>query len=138
MKWGIINYIINPGLTIDIKNGHVNFWGFGIEELPEFIQFNRISGMFYCSNSKLKSLKGMPKFVGSSFEINDNLLESLIGSPEYVKGDFNCYNNKLVSLKGAPEYVGGSFICGKNIKSFSLDDVRKVSEVQGHVNVYTY
>jgi len=73
------------------------------------IKFGKVKGDFDCSNNKLTSLEGAPKYVGGNFYCSHNQLTSLEEAPERVEGGFYCSNNKLTSLEGAPEYVGGSF-----------------------------
>jgi hypothetical protein len=85
-KWlnehNITNYTINDDLTIDIE-GSVDLRCYKEEQLPEYIQFRKVTGnfyIFYCP--KLESLEGCPQEVGGSFFCNDcPKLESLEGCP---------------------------------------------------------
>ena len=118
-----------------------------------------VKGNFKCSNcNSLKSLKGAPEKIGYSFDCSYcNSLKSLKGAPAIVDGNFYCNNcNSLKSLKGAPEKIGysfdcsycnslkslkgapkeiakGSFYCSYCGKLFSIDDVKKVSKVNGKI-----
>ena len=75
------------------------------------IKFNKVTGDFNCSASRLTSLEGCPKEVGKDFYCSYNELSSLKDSPEKVGGDFECMYNKLTSLEGAPKEVTGDFVC---------------------------
>lgn len=78
------------------------------------IPFNfRSARIFDCSDNKLTSLKGAPKYA-ESFYCQGNKLTSLKGGPEEVEIVFACSRNKLTSLEGAPVKVGGSFYCDFN------------------------
>jgi len=95
----------------------------------------KVGGYFNCSDNKLTSLEGAPKYVGGSFYCSYNNLTSLEGAPEKVVVGFYCSHNKLTSLEGAPKYVGGNFVCFDNPVKFTEEDVRKVSEVKGVIEV---
>jgi len=94
-----------------------------------------VGGFFDCSDNQLTSLEGAPKHVGESFSCDNNNLTSLKGAPKYVGKGFYCSDNQLTSLEGAPKYVGGSFDCRGNQEKFTKEDVRKVSEVKGRIEV---
>ena len=53
-----------------------------------------------------------------------------------IKGDFICSNCKsLTSLEGAPKEVGGDFYCQQYRDCFTPEDVKKVSNVKGMINI---
>jgi hypothetical protein len=89
-QYGITNYTINPDGSIDVDDD-VDLYGFDLTELP--LTFNKVTGYFTCSNNRLTSLKGSPRWVG---------------------GWFHCYNNQLTSLEFSPDYMGGNFYCEWN------------------------
>ena len=118
----------------------------------------KVGGCFNCSYcDSLKSLKGASKEVWF-FECRFcNSLASLEGAPEKVKDTFSCSHcQSLKSLKGGPEKVGGNFHCTRcpNLtsleyapkevagefyccncgKKFTIDDVKKVSNVSGEIS----
>ena len=84
-----------------------------VEKLP--VKFGKVTGYFYCSYNKLRSLEGSPKWVGDYFSCDNNNLTSFKGAPKFVGGDFFCQNSKLTSLKGSPNYIGGYFYCDENL-----------------------
>lgn len=86
-KYGIENYTINEDGTVDV-NGNVELHNMRLNKLP--LKFGKVTGYFSCSDNKLTSLEGGPKWVGDSFY---------------------CYKNQLTTLEGGPEYVGGKFFC---------------------------
>ena len=105
-RYDIKNYIINGDGTIDVYGG-VLLWGKELTELP--VTFNKVTGDFNCSDNKLTTLKGSPKWVGGYFGCYYNCLSSLEFSPDYVGGNFNCIHNDLSDLVGSPKEVGGYF-----------------------------
>ena len=118
-KYGIKNYTINDDNSIDVDdnvllgvydlNADIGY----LSELP--LNFNKVTGDFYCNEHVLTTLKGSPKWVGGSFYCNDNALTSLEYSPVYVSNDFHCGGNKLTDLKFGPESIGGGFYCNDNL-----------------------
>jgi hypothetical protein len=104
-QYNIKNYTINPDGSIDV-NDDVNLWGKSLTELP--LTFNRIEGYFDCSNNKLTTLKGCPRWVDSDFNCDDNRLTSLEFSPDYVGGYFSCEYNNLTDNYCDTE-IGGWF-----------------------------
>ena len=130
-KYGITNYTINRDGTIDV-DGNVDLDDKSLTKLP--LNFNKVSGHFYCednnltslegapqnvvnfscSGNKITSLEGAPQSVGGDFYCEDNNLTSLEGAPKSVGGGFYCYSNNLTSLEGAPQSVGGGFYCRDN------------------------
>jgi len=94
-----------------------------------------VGGDFSCCNNQLTTLKGAPQKVGRNFDCNSNQLTNLKGAPQEVDGDFDCSYNQLTSLKGAPQKVGRDFDCDYNKKKFSIEDVKKVSNVKGDILV---
>jgi len=117
-KYGIKDYTINDDNSIDV-DGHVFLGTYDLnadigylDELP--LNFNEVTGDFYCNEHVLTTLKGSPKWVGGSFYCNDNVLTSLEYSPVYVGESFHCGSNKLTDLKFSPESVGGGFYCNSN------------------------
>ena len=96
-----------------------------------------VKGDFNCYDcSGLKSLKGAPEEVEGTFYCYDcSGLKSLDGAPKKVEGTFYCRNcSRLESLKGAPKEVRTYFDCSNCGKSFTEDDIKKVSKV--NTNIY--
>ena len=95
-----------------------------------------VGGDFYCSGCNiLTSLEGAPKKVSRCFTCSGcNVLTSLKGAPKEVGGVFYClYCRHLNSLKGAPKKVGGDFNCYGCAGKFTIEDVKKVSNVRGEI-----
>lgn len=81
--------------------------------LPNYVKFDKVSGDFICSNSKLSSMNGFPTKVGK---------------------DFSCSNcPHITSLSGIPQYIGGNCDVRNCGKKFSEIDVMRVSDVTGSV-----
>lgn len=80
------------------------------------LSFNTVKGQFnISSSSKLKSLDGVPKKVGESFNCMYNKnLSTMKFSPKIVKGNFVCERNNLEFLETETEKVGGYFWCSYN------------------------
>jgi len=89
-EYCIINNDLTISTTQDINIDH-DLDG----NLPEYIQFDKISGYFSISHNKITSLRGCPKYVYSSFYCNDNDLTSLEYGPSYVGKDIICTQNQL-------------------------------------------
>ena len=117
-KYKIENYIINDDGSIDvndnvyIQNSEFTEISLKLTELP--LKFNKVRGDFDCSNNKLTSLEGSPKWVGKGFYCHHNELTSLEHSPEYVFTRFNCSSNMLIDLKYCPNSIGTNLFCSKN------------------------
>ncbi len=110
-KYGIRQYTINDDMSISV-NGYVDLSSKNLKSLP--IKFKEVSGIFYCDNNQLTSLRGCPRTVGGDFYCNHNQLASLKYCPETVGGHFYCSNNQLTSLEGCPKTVSGGFWCYDN------------------------
>ena len=91
---------------------------------------------YWCDS--LTSLEGAPKKVGGDFDCEDcDSLTSLKGAPKEVGGEFKCSECKsLTSLEGAPKKVGRDFDCRGCGREFTIDDVKKVSNVKGNILAY--
>ena len=73
-----------------------------------------VSGYFDCNYCRsLKSLEGAPKKVGDNFYCS------------------RC--NSLKSLEGAPKEIGGNFYCYNCASKFTIEDVKKISNVKGAI-----
>jgi hypothetical protein len=104
-KYGIKNYTINDDGSIDV-NGDVYLSFKDLTELP--LTFNKVTGYFNCCYNNLTTLKGCPRWVGSSFICSYNNLTSLEFSPDYVGSNFWCQYNKLTNNYCDTE-IGGNF-----------------------------
>ncbi len=116
-KYNIKNYKINSDGSVDV-DGSVDLFQKNLTRLP--LNFGKVSGGFSCSDNKLTTLEGSPKFVGSNFDCYENLITSLKGGPMEVGGFFDCMGNLLTDLKGAPKKIGTDFDCCHN-KILTLD-----------------
>jgi hypothetical protein len=122
-KYKIKNYTINPDGTIDV-DGDVDLWGKSLTELP--LVFNKVSGSFRCSNNRLTSLKGSPKWVGRYFDCGNNRLASLEFSPDYVGGYLDCRYNPLTDNYCDTE-IGGCFYTRSNQDGLILNDFNRAT-----------
>ena len=84
-EMGVINYVINKDLTVDVK-GSVNLSYKNLKELP--VQFGKVGRSFDCYNNQLKSLKGAPQKVGRDFLCHNNQLKSV---PKWIENIENVY-----------------------------------------------
>ncbi len=109
--YNIINYTVNDDGSIDV-DGEVELSWFELTELP--LNFNRVTGYFNCSNNKLTTLKGSPKWIDGSFNCYNNILTSLEGSPKYITLGVDCSGNRLTSLRFGPEKIGKDFLTYNN------------------------
>jgi len=106
-KYKIRNYSIRQNGEVDVR-GDVDLTSRNLHKLP--IVFNHVTGIFNCSNNRLTTLMGSPKYVGH---------------------DFICSLNELPNLVGAPEYIGGNFICSHNLKLNSTYSGNNDIDVKG-------
>jgi len=129
-EYGIGNYTINDDGSIDV-DGDINLYKCELTEFP--LNFNRVTGYFDCNGNYLTTLKGSPKYVGSSFYCSDNELTSLEYSPIEVEGTFSCRKNKLTSLEHSPRKVEGHFIFSEN----NIRDLYGISDnIGGELQCY--
>jgi hypothetical protein len=92
----------------------------------------KVGTTFFCSKTSITSLKDAPEQIGFSFMCFFNTrLTSLEGAPKKIPGSFNCSMCKLETLKGAPEEVLGEFDCEDN-KLTSLEYLPK--KIQGYLS----
>jgi len=114
----IQKYTINPDLTIDI-DGSVVLFDRGFLKFPDYIQFNKVTGSFFCNKNNLISLRGCPKHIVGSFNCGSNNLKNLIGGPAYVGDSYYCDTCHITSFEGIAEWIGIDFTCRYNdLKSF--------------------
>ena len=116
-EYNIRNYTINEDGSIDVDED-VDLESKRLTELP--LNFNEVTGNFYCNGNNLTTLKGSPKYVGGGFYCSHNYLTSLEFGPIEVDGIFNCSKNKLTSLEFSPEKIGFDFSCCNNPKLTNL------------------
>ena len=127
------NYKDYIGEYINVKE-NVVLERLNLTKLP--IRFGTVGGNFYCEDNKLTSLEGAPEKVGGDFYCAENHLTSLEGAPKVVDGDFCCNDNYyLTSIKGAPKEIGNNFIIWNPNLTLTKDDVLKVSNVKGKIEL---
>ena len=101
-------YEVSSTKNIRVKNYNITSLTNGM-----FI-WSIVSGYFDCNYCRsLKSLEGAPKKVGDNFYCS------------------RC--NSLKSLEGAPKEVGGNFYCYNCASKFTIEDVKKISNVKGAI-----
>ena len=111
-KYNIKNYTINKDGSIDVVDYDVNLYNKGLSKLP--LKFNKVNGIFSCSENNLKTLEGSPKEVNGNFYCRNNYLTSFEFSPKIIKGDFWCQNNNIKSFEYFPNYIKDDFHCDFN------------------------
>ena len=112
---------------IDVE-GSVFFMNNSLNSLTnDIFEFGEVTRDFYCDqrntyNTKLKTLKGAPKYVDGIFDCSTCLqLVSLEGGPQYCK-KFQCLHcRSLANLKGAP----------KMCNDFCCDDCDNLKTLEG-------
>jgi hypothetical protein len=129
LEYGIKDYTINKDLTIDV-DGDVNLRNLNITEIP--LNFNKVMGKFCIVNTKIKSLKGCPKYIGSDFELffcKD--LESFEHGPTYVGGNIDAFSTGIKSLKGLLDVINNLDLSSSRLTS--LKNSPKI--INGHFDV---
>ncbi len=109
-KYNIQNYTINSDGSVDV-NENIILKYLRLKKIP--LNFNEVTGNFYCFGNDLTNLEGAPKKVDDFF-CNDNQLTSLEGAPQKVDGLFNCRGNNIWTFEGAPDRVSDKFECEYN------------------------
>ena len=124
-KYKITNYTVNDDGSIDV-DGSVKLSEYKLTELP--LTFNKVTGYFYCDYSNLTSLKGCPRWVGSTFSCENNDLTSLEFSPDYVGSNFWCRFNKLTDNYCDTEIVGSFYTSLEQDKltEYNYNEWRKI------------
>jgi len=114
----IRKYEINDDFSIDIDD-NINFQHIKIHgSLPEYIQFNVISGNLDACDCDLITLRGFPKMIKGYLWVEGNKLKSLKFCPEYVQQNVSFENNPLSSLENGPVTIGGLlYLKGTYIRS---------------------
>lgn len=95
LNYSITSFIINDDLTVDVS-GDVWLDAKNFYRIP--FNFNKVHGNFRCSHNDLRTLAGIPKWIGGGLALNNNKLEELDYFPEYVNGPINLNNNELTHL----------------------------------------
>jgi hypothetical protein len=91
-KHNIDLYKINNDYTIDV-DGDVDLNNKLHKNLPEYINFNYVSGKFTCENNYMTTLRGCPKITSWYFSCACNKLTSLNYIPKKASHVY-CYDNK--------------------------------------------
>lgn len=112
-SYEIEKYTITADGSIDVY-GDVNISGSIFESGKIPIDFNMVTGHFWCHHSNLTTLVGSPRVVGKSFQCQHNSLTNLVGSPTKINSIFSCYENQLTSLIGGPKYVNRGYHAYRN------------------------
>ena len=107
-------YKINSDWTVDLTRDFVLPSGTYLKEFPEFVQFNECFGDFLMRDQHLEYMRGCPYLVHGDFMVDGNKIDSLEGSPIKVEGDYYIKRNKV---------------------QFTIEQIQKICEVEGHIVV---
>ncbi|MDD5649227.1 MAG: hypothetical protein PHF86_02235 [Candidatus Nanoarchaeia archaeon] len=80
------DYKINEDGTLDVFED-INLSGLGLEELPEYINFNKVYKNFYAKHNNWKSLKGFPKEVLGDFSIYPKPSGGIISKSKWLENE---------------------------------------------------
>jgi len=133
-KYNIHEYTINDDYSIDVNN-MVNLSMKNLNNLPDYIQFNKVDGAFYIDNNNLTTLKGCPKDIRFSFYVDHNNLTSLEYCPEIIKDTFNFAFNNISSLDYLPKEVWGDLYTYRNARKFTRYEIKKRCNVKKSINL---
>ena len=112
-KMYITNYQLTKDLEIDV-NDEVDLSDKNLTNLPEYIQFNKIKGLFRISRNSLTSLRGCPVYVNGLFDCADNKLTSLEYAPKEIHVTLFCSGNPL-KIQEIYKYVFDTKFTTQNI-----------------------
>jgi hypothetical protein len=107
-KYEIVNYTINKDLTIYVL-GDVSLSEKHIKEFPDYIQFNRVDGQFFCNDNNLISFRGFPYTVGG-----------LVG----------CSCNNIKTLDYIPKEIGTCLFLEHNTVKFTKEEIMKRCKIK--------
>jgi len=74
------DYKINDDLSIDVFHD-VNLVDKHLKELPEYINFNKVTGGFYAAGNNWKSLRGFPKEILGDLQLRSISLPKTYSIP---------------------------------------------------------
>lgn len=122
-----------PYINKGYKSEEIHIGDIKINNIQDLSGIKVVVGDVKIQNSRIRTfIFDLDEVTGNFFCFNDSLI-SLKGSPKYVGGIFDCGQNNLNSLEFAPKEVGEFFICTDNAIKFTVDDVKKVSNVRGKI-----
>lgn len=87
----INDYEIADDYKIDVR-GSVCLFRYPHEELPPYVNFDRVLGAFTITESNLKTLRGCPRVVGEFFSCSETNVKSLEFAPTKVLKSFRAIN----------------------------------------------
>jgi hypothetical protein len=80
------DYKINEDGTLDVFED-INLSGLGLEELPEYINFNKVYKNFYAKHNNWETLKGFPKEVLGDFSIYPAPGKGIISKSKWLENE---------------------------------------------------
>ena len=80
------DYKINEDGTLDVFED-INLSGLGLEELPEYINFNKVYKNFYAKHNNWKTLRGFPKEVSGDFSIYPEPSKGIISKSRWLENE---------------------------------------------------
>jgi hypothetical protein len=105
-KYMIIDYTINPDLSINVK-GNVHLEKYGLTKIP--LKFGQVNGHFYCSYNQLTDMVGAPHTIIGCCDFFCNKLTTTLGCPKIIHSDFDLGKNPDIELTELPEFIGQGF-----------------------------
>jgi len=103
-EYDIENYTINDDFTIDVK-GNVVFGADTLKKLPDFIQFNIVSGYFDLQGVGIETLKGCP-YECNDFSCSHNInLKSLKYGPQIINNQLFLHDLPFISEDEKEKYT---------------------------------
>jgi hypothetical protein len=121
---------VNPSTGLVDVRGNFEAENIGLNDLKG-IKFGEVYGYFSISKNYIKSLEGCPqKCLG--FFCSGSKITSLKGSPKSVPDTFSCWDNQLKDFEGAPEEVG-SFLGTFNPLTSLKGIPKKITEKSGYM-----
>lgn len=128
-KWlkehNVKNFTINDDLTIDV-NGDL----FIEDDLPDFINFNKVYADCTVWHTNVTTLRGVPKYVDGYFTCRRTSIESLEGCPIEIGNEFEVtYNKKLKNIDNLPQKVGYITKFYSNSKRVNNNTYQKLCDI---------
>lgn len=111
-EMGIDNYDFNEDLSINVDDD-VDLSRKNLLYLP--VQFNTVTGGFYCSFNLLTTCAGFPRKFALNVDASGNKLTNVEGMPKRIGSHCNLKHNNLTSIKGLENIeIHGELILSHN------------------------
>jgi len=129
----ISDYTINSDLVVDV-NGVVVLYVVHMDQLP--VQFGRVENDFILGENGLKTLKGVPYYVGGDFICGGNKIKDLDYFPQEIHDRIILLNNPLESFTSPLEKANNIIWISQAIPGLTYLDIDENGYYKYNVDDY--